>query len=274
MTSYENILTVKNLCKGFKRKNHKITAGDHLNFYLKKGEILGIVGESGSGKSTLAKLLMHIEQPDHGEIKICGKRYSDLKGEELRMQRKNIQMIFQDPISSMNPKKRVKDIISEPLLNYKLIKKNQVHDKVVELLKAVELNETFLDKYPHSMSGGEAQRVAIARAISIEPQILLCDEATSALDVSVQKNIVDTLFRLNKELGISIIFISHDIFLTQFIANRIIVMKNGCIVETMNKDEFYTDNHMEYTNMLINSATILNKNLTSHQMHLKGRNII
>ncbi len=256
------VLTVKDVCKGFKRKNHVISANDHLNFELYKGEILGIVGESGSGKSTIAKLLMHIERPDHGEIKICGQEYSKLSSEELRLQRKNIQMIFQDPISSMNPKKKVKEIVCEPLINYGLIKKNQINDAAIELLNSVDLTADFIEKYPHNMSGGQAQRVAIARAIALKPQILLCDEATSALDVSVQRNIIDTLLHLNKTLNISIVFISHDIYLTKFIADRIIVINKGCIVETIDRSEFNSDQHKEYTLKLMESASILNKNLT------------
>ncbi|MGL6315778.1 ABC transporter ATP-binding protein [Vibrio sp. WXL103] len=258
----EVILSVKDLCKDFKRKNHVISANDHINFSLMEGEILGVVGESGSGKSTLAKLLMHIEKPHHGEIKICGEEYSTLSGEKLRIHRKNIQMIFQDPISSMNPKKRVKDIICEPLLNYGEIKRRQIEEKATELLLSVELDESFLEKYPHNMSGGQAQRVAIARAIALRPKILLCDEATSALDVSVQKNIIDTLLKLNREQNISIIFISHDIFLTRLIADRVIVMNQGCIVDIINKDESKNREYNEYTRKLMYSASLINKNLS------------
>ncbi len=254
----EFVLTVKDVCKGFHNKNHVISANDHISFSLRKGEILGIVGESGSGKSTIAKLLMHIETPDHGEIKICGHEYSKLSGENLRQQRKNIQMIFQDPIGSMNPKKKVQDIICEPLLNYGLIQKCDVKAKAGELLQAVELGEEFLEKYPHAMSGGQAQRVAIARAIALNPPILLCDEATSALDVSVQKNIVDTLLRLNRERGISIIFISHNIFLTKFMADRMIVMNQGVVVETIEKENYDKESSQEYTRHLMHSAQLVN----------------
>lgn len=257
----EIILTVKDVCKGFKQKNHVITANDHINFQLRKGEILGIVGESGSGKSTIAKLLMHIETPDHGEIKICGEEYSKLKGESLRLQRRNIQMIFQDPIGSMNPKKRVKDIVCEPLLNYNLIKRSEIIEKSTGLLKSVDLDESFLEKFPHMMSGGQAQRVAIARAIALKPSILLCDEATSALDVSVQKNIIETLLKLNKELDISIIFISHDIFLTKFIADRLIVMSKAFVVEILEKEDFDKESQNPYTQSLMQSARILNDGL-------------
>lgn len=259
--SEEIILTVTDVCKGFKHKNHVISANDHINFTLKRGEILGIVGESGSGKSTIAKLLMHIISPDHGEIKICGEEYSKLKGEALRLQRKNIQMIFQDPIGSMNPKKKVKQIICEPLLNYKMIKRSEIKEKATALLASVDLGEEFLEKYPHNMSGGQAQRVAIARAIGLNPQILLCDEATSALDVSVQKTIVDTLLKLKKERNISIIFISHDIFLTKFIADRIIVMNRGFVVETLEKATYDTADLEDYTRHLMDSAQILNNYL-------------
>ncbi len=133
----EVILSVKDVCKDFQNKNHVISANDHISFSLHKGEILGIVGESGSGKSTIAKLLMHIQTPDHGEIKICGEEYSNLTGEALRQQRKHIQMIFQDPIGSMNPKKKVKDIVCEPLLNYKLLKPRNLREKAKELQESV-----------------------------------------------------------------------------------------------------------------------------------------
>lgn len=262
------ILSVKDVCKGFQNKNHVINANDHISFSMKNGDILGIVGESGSGKSTLAKLLMHIETPDHGEIKICGEEYSKLKGESLRQQRKNIQMIFQDPIASMNPRRKVKDIICEPLRNYKLIKQSEVKENALELLQSVDLGAEFLEKYPHSMSGGQAQRVAIARAIALNPAILLCDEATSALDVSVQKNIVDTLLKLNKERGISIIFISHDIYLTKFISDRIMVMNQGILVETIEKQHFHKVSERNYTRHLMESAGILHEKLrNTRELH-------
>ncbi len=252
------ILTMKDVCKDFQNKDHVITANDHISFHLHKGEILGIVGESGSGKSTMAKLLMHIQTPDHGEIRICGEDYSKLSGESLRQQRKNIQMIFQDPIGSMNPKKKVKQIICEPLLNYNLLSRKDVKVKASELLKSVDLGDEFLEKYPHTLSGGQAQRVAIARAIGLNPKILLCDEATSALDVSVQKNIVDTLMKLNKEREISIIFISHDIFLTKFLADRILVMNQGIVAEMIEKEDFDKESPVAYTRDLMNSSKILN----------------
>ena len=263
--SEQVILTVNDVCKHFSRNNKTVTANHHINLTLFEGEILGIVGESGSGKSTLAKLLMNIQSPDFGTIEVCGKEFSCLKGEALRQARRDVQMIFQDPIASMDPKKRVKDIICEPLLNYGLISHSEIKTKATELLYAVSLNETFLEKYPHNMSGGQAQRVAIARAISIKPKLLLCDEATSALDVSVQKSIIDTLLELNKKDNISIIFISHDIYLTKFIANRIIVMKDGEIVETLTKESYEHGKHDPYTLKLMKSASILNDKLLNEQ---------
>lgn len=258
LTSANVIMEVQDICKSYTRKHHVIGANKHLNLELREGEILGIVGESGSGKSTLAKLLMNIEQPNCGTIKICGSEFSNLKGEQLRQARKNIQMIFQNPTGSMNPKKRVKDIITEPLLNFGLISSKDVKAKATELLKKVELDETFLEKFPHNMSGGQAQRVAIARAIALEPKILLCDEATSALDVSIQKSVVDTLIKLNKEQNIAMIFICHDIYLTKYIADRIIVMNQGSIVETIEASDLGNVDHEEYTKNLMASAEKLN----------------
>ncbi len=257
----ETILTVTDVCKYFVRNGQRVDANHHVSLHLNQGEVLGIVGESGSGKSTLAKLLMDIQRPDCGVIQLCGQEFSKLTPKETKLARKNIQMIFQNPLGSMNPKKRVKDIICEPLLNYGLIKGKDVREQAARLLHSVMLDESFLDKYPHSMSGGQAQRVAIARAIALKPKVLLCDEATSALDVSVQKSIVDTLIQLNRQEGISIIFISHDIYLTKFIADRIVVMYQGEVVETLDKGDYERPDHAPYTLKLMESARVLNDKL-------------
>lgn len=253
------ILKLRDVCKNFVRDKHIICANSHINLDLYQGEILGIVGESGSGKSTLAKIVMGIHKQGQGTVEICGKDIQSLSTEELRMARQDIQMIFQNPQSSMNPRMKVKDIICEPLLNFGLIKKSEVRENALNLLLSVELDESFLEKYPHNMSGGQAQRVAIARAISIKPKILLCDEATSALDVSVQKSIIETILKLKKENDMSIIFISHDIYLMKRIADRIIVMNKSEIVETLDaKNDEFQD---EYTKKLMKSALELHSKL-------------
>ncbi len=253
----EIILSAKDVEKLFTDHGHAFYANQDVTFDLYRGEILGIVGESGSGKSTLAKMIMNISQPTAGEILIGGQNMANLKGEPLRQARQNIQMIFQNPIGSMNPKKRVVEIVCEPLRNYGRLAKCDMEKKATELLEMVELNETFLNKFPHQMSGGQAQRVAIARALALEPDILLCDEATSALDASVQRSIVDTLIRLNREKGISMILIAHDIFMTKYATNRMVIMEKGRIVEILDSQDFGKAIHAPYTQRLVQSARAL-----------------
>lgn len=221
-----------------------------LNFY--RGKTLGIVGESGCGKSTFMRMVVSLDKPTEGSILFKGTDVTKLKGEELRQHHKHIQMVFQDPLESMNPKMRVYEIICEPLLNYRCIKRSERHAKARELLALVELPGDFANRYPHNMSGGQRQRVAIARALALEPEIIIMDEATSALDVSVQKTIVELVAKLQRKCNIAIGFICHDVALVQSIADQVAVMYLGTIVETLPAKDIPRCKH-PYTRALMGS---------------------
>lgn len=226
------ILQIKNLTKKFAAEGGKmLTACDNVTLNAYAGQTLGIIGESGCGKSTLVRTILQIHPASGGEVIFDGQDILKLRGEAARQNRRKIQMVFQDPAAAFNPKMKVKEIVCEPLLNFGLIKKSEVDTKAAELLRMVELPEDFKDRYPHNMSGGQRQRLGIARALSLEPKIVVCDEATSALDVSVQEKICELLVRLQKEKGITYLFICHDLGLVDLMCHQIAVMYLGNIVE-------------------------------------------
>lgn len=248
------ILETKNLTKVFTTYDGgALVACNDISLKVYKGKTLGIVGESGSGKSTYIRMLMNLEKPTSGQILYHGKDINKFSEQEVWENRQNIQMIFQDPWAAFNPKMTVMDILTEPLSNYNRIKKSEKKEKALELLKMVELPEEFLYKYPQNMSGGQKQRLGIARAISLEPEILICDEATCALDVSIQKIIIELLVRLQKEKGISMVFICHDLALVQLFAHEIVVMNKGNIVEKFEGDKLKEAKH-PYTKKLLDSV--------------------
>lgn len=227
-------MDIKNLTKKFPLEDGKyVTACDDINLRAYEGETLGVIGESGCGKSTLVRTILQIHPATSGEVFFEGKDILKTKGEERRENRRKIQMIFQDPTAAFDPKMKVKDILCEPLLNFGLIKKSEIGEKARELLRMVELPEDFAERYPHSMSGGQRQRLGIARALSLEPKIVVCDEATSALDVSVQEKVCRLLVKLQKERGITYIFICHDIGLVDLMCDSIAVMYLGNIMEVI-----------------------------------------
>lgn len=226
------VMEIKNLTKKFPLDDGKyVTACDNINLRAFDGETLGVIGESGCGKSTLVRTILQIHPATSGEVLFEGKDILKAKGEERLGNRRKIQMVFQDPTAAFDPKMKVKDILCEPLLNFRLIKKSEVDAKAAELLRMVELPEDFAERYPHSMSGGQRQRLGIARALSLEPKIVVCDEATSALDVSVQEKVCRLLVKLQKERGITYIFICHDIGLVDLMCDSIAVMYLGNIME-------------------------------------------
>ncbi len=225
-------MEIKNLTKKFPLDGGKyVTACDNINLRAFDGETLGVIGESGCGKSTLVRTILQIHPATSGEVLFEGKDILKAKGEERRENRRKIQMVFQDPTAAFDPKMKVKDILCEPLLNFGMIKKSDAGAKAAELLRMVELPEDFAERYPHSMSGGQRQRLGIARALSLEPKIVVCDEATSALDVSVQEKICRLLAGLQRERGITYIFICHDIGLVDLMCSSIAVMYLGNIME-------------------------------------------
>lgn len=232
-----------------------LTACDNVTLNAYAGQTLGIIGESGCGKSTLVRTILQIHPASGGEVIFDGQDILKLRGEAARQNRRKIQMVFQDPAAAFNPKMKVKEIVCEPLLNFGLIKKSEVDAKAAELLRMVELPEDFKDRYPHNMSGGQRQRLGIARALSLEPKIVVCDEATSALDVSVQEKICELLVRLQKEKGITYLFICHDLGLVDLMCHQIAVMYLGNIVEYIGYGRrISTEGMHPYTKALMKSV--------------------
>lgn len=250
------ILQIKNLTKKFAAEGGKmLTACDNVTLNAYARQTLGIIGESGCGKSTLVRTILQIHPADGGEVIFDGQDILKLRGEAARQNRRKIQMVFQDPAAAFNPKMKVKEIVCEPLLNFGLIKKSEVDAKAAELLRMVELPEDFKDRYPHNMSGGQRQRLGIARALSLEPKIVVCDEATSALDVSVQEKICELLVRLQKEKGITYLFICHDLGLVDLMCHQIAVMYLGNIVEYIGYGRrISTEGMHPYTKALMKSV--------------------
>lgn len=250
------ILQIKNLTKKFAAEGGKmLTACDNVTLNAYAGQTLGIIGESGCGKSTLVRTILQIHPASGGEVIFDGQDILKLRGEAARQNRRKIQMVFQDPAAAFNPKMKVKEIVCEPLLNFGLIKKSGVDAKAAELLRMVELPEDFKDRYPHNMSGGQRQRLGIARALSLEPKIVVCDEATSALDVSVQEKICELLVRLQKEKGITYLFICHDLGLVDLMCHQIAVMYLGNIVEYIGYGRrISTEGMHPYTKALMKSV--------------------
>jgi peptide/nickel transport system ATP-binding protein len=244
------------LHKNFFGKTTKaFKAIDDVTFRIFKGETLGLVGESGSGKTTLGRVLMNLLPFDSGEIYYKNNSISDLKKTSLKTFRQNVQIIFQDPYSSLNPKMSVGQIVEEPLKYHEVIKgKNERKQKVIELLANVRLSENYYYRFPHELSGGERQRVAIARVLGLNPEFIICDEAVSALDVSIQAEILNLLQELKEKYHLTYIFISHDFSVIRFMADRIAVMKDGRLVELSEADQLFKSAREPYTRALLESV--------------------
>lgn len=254
------IIDIQNLNKVFEFKGKQpVKACNDINLAIYEGEFLSIVGESGSGKSTLIKIISNLESKTSGKVMYDSKDLTELKGKNLRLHRKEMQLLFQDTTSALNPKMKVEDIICEPLINFKIIKKSQKREKALEYLKKVELDETFLEKKPNQMSGGQRQRIGIARALTLTPKILLLDEPTSALDVITQNKIITLLKSLQKENNLTIVFVCHDIALVTKVSDRIAVMQSGTLKEVITPTELLSNNVNEYTKQLIESVFDIKK---------------
>ncbi|PZF83508.1 peptide ABC transporter ATP-binding protein [Jiangella anatolica] len=263
--SSEVVLEVDNLVKHFplttgvviKRQVGAVQAVDGVSLQLHKGETLGIVGESGSGKSTLAKLLMRLEEPTSGQTYFHGQNIYDLQGRALRELRRNIQIVFQDPYSSLNPRMTVGDIVGEPFdIHPEVAPRGQRRKRVQELLDVVGLNPEHINRYPHQFSGGQRQRIGIARGLALRPEIIICDEPVSALDVSVQAQVINLLEKLQDEFGLSYIFIAHDLSVVRHIADRVAVMYLGRIVETGSDTQIYEKPTHPYTQALLSAVPV------------------
>lgn len=250
----EPILEVKGIKKIFHQQDQRdVTALEDISFSLFPGEVLGIVGESGSGKSTLAKIITRLVDVSEGEVILDGQNITHLKGSALKDAYSKIQMVFQNPSGSFDPRKTLGNGIGESLKN-KGVSKAEIRRRSADLLKKCGLSEDFLDRYPHQVSGGQCQRAAIARAFAVEPKVIVFDEATSALDVTVQKQVMELLGSLKENNHLSYLFICHNLALVQQFCDRLIVMKDGKVVETGLPDELIRNPKNDYTTMLVESV--------------------
>jgi oligopeptide transport system ATP-binding protein len=261
----DTLLTVSDLkmhfpiTKGivFQRQVGAIKAVDGINFTLFRGETLGLVGESGCGKSTTGRAILQLYRPTAGEVIFEGKDLTQVKGEDLRKMRRRMQMIFQDPYASLNPRMTVGSIVGEPLEVHNIgANKKERQERVQELLKIVNLNPYFINRYPHEFSGGQRQRIGIARALAVNPSFIVCDEPISALDVSIQAQIINLLEDLQDEFGLTYLFIAHDLSVVRHISDRIAVMYLGKIVELAERDELYEKPMHPYTQALLSAVPI------------------
>lgn len=237
----------------FLREVGRVKAVDGVSFQVQPGETLGLVGESGCGKSTLGKTLIRLLEPSGGEVRVQGENFQNLKGEQLRKARRNIQMIFQDPFASLDPRMTISRILTEPLQVHDLFSQKEREQKVKAMMEIVGLQTSYLNRYPHEFSGGQRQRISIARAMMLNPQIVIADEPVSALDVSIQAQILNLLKDLQGEFGLTYLFISHDLSVVEHICDRIAVMYLGKIVEMAPRDELFQNPKHPYTQTLIDA---------------------
>lgn len=252
----KKLVWTKQLSKSFFTSRGQLRALESVDLELYEGQTLGIVGESGCGKSTLGRMIMRLQDPTSGSVHFDGKDITKLSGAELKPIRRRMQIIFQDPYSSLNPRMTVQEIIEEALIIHQIIPKEQYRKRVKDLLDLVGLNPLFSDRYPHEFSGGQRQRVGIARALAVEPQFIVLDEPISALDVSVQAQIMNTLLDLKNQLKLTYLFIAHNLEMVRYISDQIAVMYLGNIVELASTDQLYKDPKHPYTQMLLGAAPV------------------
>lgn len=254
----------------FSRKKQYVKAVDDVSFAVHKGETFGIVGESGCGKSTLCKTLLRLIEPTEGTIMFNDINISNLSKEEMRLTRQKMQIIFQDPYASLNPRMTVSELIQEPLNIFSHETEKQKREKVRDLMQLVGLDREFVNKYPHEFSGGQRQRIMIARALILNPELLFCDEPVSALDVSVRAQVLNLMKTLQKKLNLTYIFISHDLSVVRYLCNRVAVMYLGRIVEIASKEDLYDRPYHPYTKCLLASIPIPDPSVTSERQILEG----
>jgi oligopeptide/dipeptide ABC transporter ATP-binding protein len=248
----------------------QVHAVDGISFDLAESETLGLVGESGCGKSTTGKTILRLIDPTAGEIHIRGERIDTLSRREMRPYRRQLQVVFQDPYSSLNPRLRVRDIIGEPLINYGVSGGHALEERVEELALKVGLRAEALDRFPHEFSGGQRQRIGIARALALHPSLIICDEPVSALDVSVQAQVINLLGDLQREFGLSYLFVAHDLAVVEHISHRIAVMYLGKIVEIADKTALFTRPQHPYTEALLSAVPVPDPEATKKRIILKG----
>ena len=264
MNKSDVILDVKNLVKHFpitkgvliQRQTGAVKAVDDVTFQVFQGETLGLVGESGCGKTTVGRTIMHLYEPTSGEVILNGTNLSKIPREQIRQMRREMQMIFQDPYASLNPRMSVGEIIGEPYVIHNLFTKKEREEKVQELLQMVGLNPSYVNRFPHEFSGGQRQRIGIARSLALRPSLIICDEPISALDVSIQAQIINLLEDLQQSLGLTYLFIAHDLSVVRHISNRIAVMYLGVIMEMTSRDELFKNPLHPYSQALLSAVPV------------------
>jgi oligopeptide/dipeptide ABC transporter ATP-binding protein len=267
----EKLLEVNHLKKYFNVSKGKLHAVDDLSFHINKGETLGLVGESGCGKSTTGRTLIRLIAADSGEILFHGENILDFGKQKLNEFRSKIQMVFQDPYSSLDPRKNLMEIISEPLTNLvEFRQKSKKEERVRQLMDVVGLSPRLINSYPHELDGGRRQRVGVARALSVKPEFIVLDEPVSALDVCIQAQVINLLKRLQKDMGLSYLFISHDLSVVKHISDRIAVMYLGKIVELSDSDSIFVDPLHPYTQALLSAIPIPRIDLQREELILSG----
>ena len=270
--SEDHIVEVRNLVKYFPVDNSDdvVQAVDDVSFDIVAGETLGLVGESGCGKSTVGRCLLRLHEPTSGEVVFEGKNIIGLPNKEMQALRREMQIIFQDPYASLNPRLSIRSIISEPLKIHKIGSKAEQNERVADLLQKVGLDPKYADRYPHEFSGGQRQRIGIARALALNPKLIICDEPVSALDVSVQAQVVNLLQQLQDEFGLTYLFISHGLAVVQHISDRVAVMYLGKIVEICAAAELYESPLHPYTQALLSAIPIPDPKHKRDRIVLKG----
>jgi peptide/nickel transport system ATP-binding protein len=248
----------------------ELVAVDDVSFKLMPGETLGIVGESGCGKTTMGRTLLKLHEPSGGQIYFKGKDISQYSKAEMRPIRTQMQIIFQDPYSSLPPRATVGDILSEPVKVHKIVPEDQVKDYVLDLMDKCGLRDYYYERYPHEFSGGQRQRICIARALSVNPELVVCDEPVSALDVSIQAQIINLLKQLQKDMGLTYLFISHDLSVVKFISDKILVMYLGAMVEFGEKKDIFTNPLHPYTKALFSAIPNPNPDVKMNRIVLGG----
>jgi oligopeptide/dipeptide ABC transporter ATP-binding protein len=274
----EKLLQVENLRKWFTiegdtwfAKNQSVVkAVDDISFYINKGETLGLVGESGCGKSTAGRVILQLLEATEGEILLEGENLAALSTRQLKNKRKDMQIVFQDPYASLNPRLKVRKIIEEPMTIHLKLSKEERMEKVKQILHDVGLNEAYMDRYPHEFSGGQRQRIGIARALAVQPKLIIMDEPVSALDVSVQAQVLNLIQDLQAKYGLTYLFITHNLSVVKHISNRIAVMYLGKIVEVATRDQFFEDTKHPYSKALISAIPEPGFKNRSERIILKG----
>jgi oligopeptide transport system ATP-binding protein len=240
----------------FQRQVGAVRAVDGVSFDVRRGETLGLVGESGCGKSTTGRTILQLYKPTGGEVEFDGVNLVTLKGEQMRQMRRKIQMIFQDPYASLNPRMTVGQLVGEPLAVHNVATGSEINERVQHLLELVKLNPAFATRYPHEFSGGQRQRIGVARALALQPSFVICDEPISALDVSIQAQVVNLLEELQEQFHLTYLFIAHDLSMVKHISDRIAVMYLGVIVELATRDELHARPLHPYTQALLSAVPI------------------